>query len=163
LTGKVALVAVVVLLFNGLGLVRIPVNPIPDDAYRYVRQIEDEMKSGPAEKILVDAGTWIYLSKGIVMKDRSTTIGDRGLGEVGDFSGMIRRLEDKRYDKILVRNLHRPDFHYDHSLWRRPSGIRDALLQNYRETGRIPPVSGKPHQHQTFLFGEISILEPRVG
>jgi hypothetical protein len=149
------------LLSGGLGVVRIPVSPLPADAYRYVSEIEREFEGRPADSVLLDSGSWIYLKAGVVMKDRAASIGDRGVGGVGDFSQLIRRLEEKRYAKILVRHLDSPDFWYDHRAWEQPSEIRKALLTHYREVRRIGAVSGGEHQNTgTYLFGEISVLEP---
>jgi hypothetical protein len=150
-------VVVAVLLFSGLGLVRIPVQPFSDDAYRYVREIEAEFQETPIKDTLLDSGTWIYFDRGIVMKDRVTSIGDRGLGQTGDFSGIIRRIEQQRYSKILVRNFNSPDFWYDHFLWSESSGIRQALLDNYYETSIIQGVEGGDR----YLFSDISTLVPK--
>jgi hypothetical protein len=150
-------VVVAVLLFSSLGLVRIPVQPFSDDAYRYVREIEAEFQETPIKDTLLDSGTWIYFDRGIVMKDRVTSIGDRGLGQTGDFSGIIRRIEQQRYSKILVRNFNSPDFWYDHFLWSESSGIRQALLDNYYETSIIQGVEGG----ERYLFSDISILAPK--
>ena len=154
-------VAVIGLLLGGLGVVRVPVNAFSADAYRYVSEIEREVEGQPAEGILLDSGTWIYLKRGVLMKDRVTSIGDRGHGEVGDFSQMLSRLEQKRYAKILVRNLHAPDFWYDHYSWNRSSEIKQTLLKNYHEVGRISAVSREGYEPaRPYLFGEISVLAP---
>lgn len=153
--------AIGALLLGGLGTVRIPAPPFPLDALRYVTQIEQEFRGLPVNRVLLDVGTWVYLKDGVVMKDRAAPFGDRGLGGVGDFTGMIRRLHERRYAKILVRNYHSPDFWYDHYLWAEPSGIRLALASNYHEVGTIPAVSyGDPTTTSTYLFSEISILVP---
>src|SRR5690606_25384377 len=138
-----AAVAVLVLLFGGLGLVRIPVRPISPDVERYIAAIEAEFDGQPADAVLLDAGTWPYVRDGVVMKDRASSIGDRGLAQSGDFSGMLRRLEERHYRKILVRRLHERDFWYEHYLWPAESGIRRALLDNYQEVRRIAGVEGE--------------------
>ncbi|MDQ3697750.1 MAG: hypothetical protein M3373_06965 [Gemmatimonadota bacterium] len=156
-------VAVGALLLSGMGAVRIPSATYGADAYRYVADIERELTAQPVEDVLLDSGSWMYLRSGVVQKDRVTSFGDRGWGAVGDFSGMIRRLEEKRYRKILVRNLHSPDFWYDHYLWDQSSGVRAALLANYREVGRIEAVGGSdPTKSPQYLLGEISILTPNA-
>ena len=94
------------------------------------------------------------------MQDQVPSIGDRGSGEIGDFSGIIRRLEQKRYAKILVRNFNTSDFHYDYWMWRKSSGIKQALLENYHETGRIMAVSMVYGEAPHYFFREISILRP---
>jgi hypothetical protein len=149
-------VALVGLLFKGLGMVRVPVQPLTNDFHRYMKDIESEFEGQPADRILLDSGTWIYLRDGMLMKDRVTSIGDRGYGDCGDFSGIIQRLKQKRYSKILVRKLHAPDFWYDHWMWRKSSDIRRTLLENYREVARIKGVEGD----QRYLFSEINVLVP---
>jgi hypothetical protein len=150
-------VVVAILLFSGLGLVRIPTQLFSDDAYRYVREVEEQFQEAPAEDILLDSGTWVYFDQGIVMKDRVTSIRDRGWGQTGDFSGIVGRIEQQRYSKILIHNFNSPDFWYDHSAWSKSSGIKQALLDNYYEAGIIQEVEGG----ERYLFGDISILVPR--
>lgn len=153
-------VATVGLLLSGLGVVRIPMRPFSSDAHRYVKEIENQFKGQPAVNVLLDAGTWIYLKESVVMKDRAPSIGERGYSRTGDFSGIIQRLQQTRYAKILVRNLHAPDFWYDHFLWRTSSNIRKTLLENYDEIGKILAVQSGHHK-KPYLFGDISILVPK--
>src|SRR5579884_130782 len=93
-------VALIGLLFSGLKVVRVPVNTMPTDSYRYVSEIDREFQGQNPESILLDMGTWIYLDDGVVMKDRVSPFGDRGINGTGDFSGMIDRLDHKQYAKI---------------------------------------------------------------
>lgn len=161
LLAGVAVVSVC-LLFSGLGLVRIPAPPFSEtDAERYVRQIEAEFADQPRDRVLLDVGSWVYLRDGIVMKDRAPSIGERGISETGDFSGILDRIKGKTYTKILVRNFHSGDFWYDHELWARSSMIRQALTENYRETGRIARVAGMSAGELPYAFNEISVLVPR--
>jgi hypothetical protein len=154
--------AIVCLLLSGLGVVRVPIRPFGDDAFRYVRQIEQEFNGQASDRILLDMGTWIYARTGVVMKDRAPAIGERGFSQTGDFSGIIQRLNEKHYAKILVRNLHESDFWYDGGRWTKSSGIRKALLDNYRETGKIAPVMAGPSaDYVPYGFSEITILVPR--
>jgi hypothetical protein len=159
--------AVVVLLFNGMGLVRIPLRSIPDDAYRYVAEIERAFAGQPADRVLLDAGTWVYRPDRVIMRDRCPSIGERGFTETGDFSAFRARLAGKHYSKILVRGFHAPDFVYDYYLWPKSSGIRRELAENYRETGRIraaeTPAHLKNWAEDPYYFGEITILEPKDG
>jgi len=149
------------LLWNGLGLIRIPTPPFSTDAYRYVAQIEQEFTGLPARQVLLDAGTWVYLAEGVVMKDRAPAIGERGYSATGDFSGILQRLHQKHYAKILVRNFHSPDFWYDHYLWQHSSGIRAAMAANYHEVRRIAKVEGQDLPGPgRYLFSEISVLAP---
>lgn len=158
-----AAVAIGALLLGGLGTIRIPAPPLPRDATRYVTQIENEFQGVPPSAVLLDVGSWVYLRGGVVMRDRATSIGDRGYGGVGDFSGIIRRLGERRYAKILVRKYHSPNFWYDHYLWPTPSGVRETLAANYHEVGTIPAVRERdPTKRQRYLFSEISILVPNA-
>ncbi len=141
----------------GLGVVRIPVRFADADGLRYVSEIEREFADGSPDSILLDMGTWVYVPSGVVMKDRAPCIGERGFSETGDFSAMIGRLNDRLYTKILIRKLHEPDCWYDYSSWRKSSGIKKALLDNYREVRVLQPVSGDTR----YGFGAISVLVPR--
>ena len=157
-----AAAAILCLLFSGLGAVRVPVQPLSNDAGRYAREIEAEFAGEQRDRILLDFGTWIYLPDGVVMKDRAPTIGERGWSQTGNFSGILSRLEDKYYSKILVRNLHSPDFWYDSEVWTRSSGIRNSLLENYREIRIIKAVTGVKETQLPYGFNEISVLVPRA-
>ena len=155
-------VAMIFLLFSGLGFVRIPLKSLQSDAYRYISDIEREFEGHSTEDVLLDAGTWIYFKDGVIMKDRSPCIGERGYSETGDFSGFLKRIEQKKYSKILVRDLHSPFLQYDFGLWQKSSGIRQALLDNYKEIRQIKAVTMENYEHETYLFSEISILVPRM-
>jgi len=64
--------AIVLFVFAGAqGAIRPPVNPIPADLERYIADIEAEFEDLPAEQVLLDSGTWVYLEEGVVMKDRA--------------------------------------------------------------------------------------------
>ena len=151
--------ALVLLTFSGLGFVRIPVRALPRDIDRYVAAIEREFVGQDAARVLLDAGTWVYLPGRVVMKDRSAAVGDLGSSGLGDFSGLLSRIRGHYYQRILVRSLNRRDFGYDHSLWARSSGIHAALLERYREVRRIPAVEGM--ENGTPFLREISVLEPK--
>jgi hypothetical protein len=160
-TGSVAL------FFSGLGVVRIPVRQVPVDAYRYVGQIEHEFEGQPANRVLLDAGSWVYMKDRVIMGDRAAGIGERGYSRTADFSGILSRISSKHYSKILLRGFHDADFVYDYYLWSESSGIRRALLENYRETGKIPAAQGTPYApnwaQDPYYFGDITILEPKTG
>jgi hypothetical protein len=99
------------------------------------------------------------------MKDRAVSFGDRGYHGNGDFSGIIGRFQHKHYAKVLVRNLHEPDFWYDHWLWPQSSGIKQALLENYQEISTIDAVARLPWQGPRstapYTLNTISILIPK--
>jgi hypothetical protein len=160
-----AMTAAVALTFSGLGFVRIPLRPIPDDAYRYVRDIEAQFQGLPARQVLLDLGTWRYIKEKAIVGDRATSIGDRGYSGAGDYTGILTRIRSKHYSKIPVHGYRSFDFVYDYFLYPKPTGIRQALLDNYEETGKIRAVDGNPYlkdwAEDPFYFGEISILEPK--
>jgi hypothetical protein len=160
-----AATATVALAFSGMGLVRIPMRPLSDDAHRYVAEIEAQFSGQPARNVLLDVGTWVYARNGLIMGDRAPCICEEGYSAMGDRSVILAHLAAKRYSKILVRGLHSNDFWYENSLWPKPTGLRQAILRNYRETGRIravePPTNEKDRLEDPYLSGEITILEPR--
>jgi hypothetical protein len=157
-----AVVALFCLLLSGLGVVRVPIRRFGEKARQYVGAIEQEFKGEMSKDVLLDFGSWVYAPDGVVMKDRAASIGERGYSQTGDFSGIIQRLNEKRYSKILVRNLHSPDFWYDNDVWKNSSGIREAMMNNYREIGKIDAVPSEITKYQPYGFSEISILVPRT-
>jgi hypothetical protein len=106
-------------------------------------------------------GAWVYLNDRIIMQDRAATFGDRGFNGTGDFSATLERLGEKRYAKILVRNLHAENFWYDHETWARPSGVKQALLANYTEVRRIPGLEPGESPAVTYGLNDISVLVPK--
>lgn len=153
---------VLLLLLGGMQVIRIPLPPIPADAYRYLAEIEAQFVDTPPNAVLMDSGSWIYAEHDVIMQDRAPTIGERGYSGTGDFSGILARLNEKRYAKILVRNFDSPDFWYDHYLWDKPSGIRQAMLDNYRVAGKIRAVETNGYEPELgYLFQEITILAPK--
>lgn len=165
--------AVLLLVCKGLGIVRPPWPAFSPDAYRYVAEIEREFAGQPADSVLLDVGSWLYLKAGVVMKDRAANLGNRGLEGIADFSGVVRRIEQRRYAKILVRDPYAPDFWYDHHLWPQSSTIRQQLREHYCEAGRIlriAPARGggatdaadRAPIGRGYLARDISILVPRT-
>lgn len=158
-------VAIAALSFSGLGVVRIPVPPL-GDTNPYLKNIERQFEGLPADRVLLDAGSWIYLPSNVVMKDRAPSIGERGYSGTGDFTAILGRIQGRYYRKLLIRGLHSPDFWYDHAIWPKSSGIRAALQANYTETGSIPALPEGPLKnigHDPYLCGEISILVPKAA
>lgn len=151
--------ATLLLLMNGLGMVRLPLPMFGEDHERYLRAIEAEFVGVDPKRTLLDEGTWVYLPSRTIAMDRLIVIGDRGYAMSGDFSGMIRRLDEKYYSKMLFRNLDADRFGYDHEIWPESSGIRAAILRNYEEIGRIPGVMDS----EEYAMSEISIMVPRRG
>ncbi|HXG32778.1 MAG TPA: hypothetical protein VNJ11_05390 [Bryobacteraceae bacterium] len=154
--------ATLLLLFGGLGFIRIPLRAVPREAYQYVARIESHFQNHSPERVLLDVGSWVYLRSGIVMRDRAPCFGDRGYAQTGDFRRALERIERRWYSKILIRRLHSPDFWYDHYLWPNSSGIRRALMENYVEVERIPPgAPATPDASPPYLFDEVSVLVPK--
>jgi hypothetical protein len=148
-----------VLSLAGLRTVRIPQPGLAADANRYATAIESEFEGLPAERVLLDHGSWPYFRTGIAMRDRSSVVGELGVTETGDLSGILGRIRGLYYRRILLRDFDTPDFSYDHGIWRVSSGIRDSLRTYYRVVRRIPRVAGT--KNDPIGFREISVLEPR--
>jgi hypothetical protein len=68
------------LVFSGLGLIRIPLQPVSGDAYRYVRDIEKQFEGQAPGKVLLDVGSWVYLKDRVIMRDRAPSIGEEAPG-----------------------------------------------------------------------------------
>jgi hypothetical protein len=148
--------------------VKIPLQPISADTYRYVREIESQFAGQPADRVLLDTGTWIYRDDRIVMKDRATSISTLAAGDWDpDFSGFTSRLAAKRYIRILIRDFHQPNCWYDNAVWPRHRNLREVLMANYHEAGTIRAAEGprdvKDWAEDPHLFSEITILEPNGG
>lgn len=153
--------ALVCFLFAGMGYFRLPVKPVSADLDRYIEQIEREFREVPTDKVLLDAGNWVYLTDDAVVKDRAAPIVDQATSGLGDVSQTIRRIREKQYAKILVRRLHSENFLYE---WvpgnpDYQSGIRAVLLENYHEVRRIRSVQGTEWLWN-YLIGEMFVLEP---
>jgi hypothetical protein len=132
--------AAAMFLIGSWGVTFPPVKFPPPEAYRYVEAISREFEGLPPDRVLLELGSWKYLEAGVVMRDRSASIGDRGRTGIADMSGMLSRIESRYYQKILVRNYHEPGFWYDHFTWPKSSGVRAALQKHYREERVIPAV-----------------------
>lgn len=132
--------AAAILITGSWGVTFRPAKFPPQDAYRYVEAVSREFDGLPRDRVLLELGSWKYLEQGVVMKDRSASIGDRGMTGIADLSGMLDRIESRFYQKIVVRNYHEPGFWYDRSNWPKSSGVREALRTHYREVRTIPGV-----------------------
>lgn len=166
LQNAASLLVALLLCLAGMKVFTLQFREFSADAYRYKAAIEKEFEGMAPEKVLLDQGSWIYFKNNLVMKDRSPCIGERGPEAIGDFSAIISRIQNHTYDKILVRNLHAIDFWYDFGEWLKPSGIRQALLDNYEEVRVIPAIRLQPSNHfvvNTYTVAPISVLVPRKG
>ena len=158
-----AAAGMVVMLFGGLGLVREPVSPVPPDFLRYVAEIEAEFADLPVESVLLDTGTWPYLEAGVLMRDRAIPVSLHvgiNQAEIGreKLNDTIRRFREQRYARILAREIDTDQSRYDFQ--NRGSGVREAILDNYREVRRIRAVEGVDVWWPIHLLSEIVVLEP---
>jgi hypothetical protein len=137
----------------------------PADTYRYLADVEAEFAGLPPESVLLDLGNWVYLPSGVLMKDRAVSLGDQPVvGIYSNFEVMRKRVEQRAYAKILVRDLHAPNFLYDWHDWPRPSGIRAALLANYDQVRTIPAVAGNPNLLSGVRHtGPVSVFVPKAS
>jgi hypothetical protein len=156
-----AAAALVLALFGGMGLIRRPVPMLPPETGDYAAAIEREFSGYARDRVLLDAGTWVYLPEGIVMKDRAPTVGERGWSQTGDFSGIVNRIELQRYDKILLRSYDSGELWYDHETWQKSSGIRAALAENYHVVCTYPAVTRADGVPITYLFGPLTVLKAK--
>lgn len=152
-------------LFAQMYVVRRPEPPMPTDALRQVAAVEAEFTGVSARDVMVDTGVWMHAREGTFVADLAPSIGERGTSGTGDFSGILERIARHRYARIIVRHLHEPDFWYDSKSFERPSGIRAALLEHYREVRTIPATPPgdwfRPGDRVPYQFGEVSVMEPR--
>jgi hypothetical protein len=161
---EVVLSIVVVLLFGGtLNLTRLPINPIPQDFYRYVNDIESEFQGMDPHKVLMDTGSWIYLRDNVLMKDRSVPVSVHvGINQPQIsheyLQATIDRIDQRTYTKILARELDTANSWYDFQ--DRGSGVKGAILANYHVVRRIPKVKGIYTWWPNHLIAEILVLEP---
>lgn len=134
------------------------------DIDRYIAEIEREFDGLPAEKVLLDVGNWIYLRHSVLAKDRAIPLADQPPGGIyRNMDVVVDRIRSKTYSKILVRNLHSDSFLYDWSTWKRPSGVRQALAENYVEIRTIQrPEGSRQFFNQVAQTGTISVLVPRT-
>jgi hypothetical protein len=156
-------VSIVVLLFGALGFISDPRNPVPEDFYRYVADIEAEFNGYDADKILLDTGTWIYLENNLLMKDRSAPVSLHvGSNQPNINTAMLEetigRIETQQYEKILARQLDTGDTWYDFQ--DRGSGVKSAILSNYHEISRIRAVEGIEKWWPIHLISEIIVYVP---
>ena len=154
--------AIIVLIFGSQGMAREPKNPIPADFTRYIREIEAEVGKAPLDRVLMDAGSWMYLPANLVMKDRSAPVSlHAGTNQEINrkaLAATIRRIEERQYDKILAREIDTDQSWYDFQ--DRGSGVKAAMLANYHMVRRIPGVRGINRWWPTHLISEVVVLEP---
>jgi hypothetical protein len=152
------------LVIGALGLIREPRSLVPPDLDRYIADIEREFDGLPADKVLMDTGTWIYLRDNVMMKDRSPSVSMLSavnLPEIdrASLAETIQRIGSRQYAKILARQLDTGESWYDYH--DRGSGVKDAILANYQIVRRIPAVQGVDVWWPLHLISEVLVLVPR--
>ena len=99
----------------------------------------------------------------MLAKDRVVSLADQPLASIYDNIYITaNRIKNKVYSKILVRDLHSSFFLYDWYSWEKPSGVKKALLEQYKEIRTIPAVEGNnlPIMNR-MQAGPISVLVPK--
>lgn len=134
---------------------------VSPDAYRYVADIEKEFEGLPPDKVLLDVGNWVYLRHSVLQRDRAIPLGDQPPAHIYEnVNVMIQRLRNQTYAKILVHDFNSPFFLYDWAEWETPSGVRQALLENYTEVRVIPAPDGSTPRG-IMHAGPVSVLVPK--
>lgn len=133
------------------------------DVNRYITDIEREFDGIEIDKVLLGVGNWIYLHHDVLQKDRAVSLADQPAGGIYEnFDVTVERIRNRTYQKILVQDFNSPFFLYEWSDWPRPSGFRDALLENYVEVKTIEPPKGTPSlSSQIMNSGPISVFVQR--
>lgn len=147
----------------GVGVVRVPRSDVPRDLERYVAAIEEEFQDMDTSRVLLDNGSWIYLRRGILMKDRALPVSLHvGINQPRINRDALRetiaRIQARSYGRILARSIDTDRSPYDFG--NRGSGVKTAILANYRIVRRIPGVTADPWWPSS-LLNEIVVLEPR--
>ena len=158
------LAAIPVFYAGALGLVHAPRDPVPPDLARYLSAIEAEFVDQPADRVLLDHGSWPYLQSGVVMKDRADPVAlHAGANQPAINRPMlaqtIARIRARSYSRILARSVETFETSYD--FLHRGTGIREALLEEYQIVRRIPAVQGVRRWWPPVLLSEVAVLEPR--
>lgn len=132
------------------------------DVYRYIQNIEREFEGFQPEDVLLDIGNWIYLRHSVLAKDRAVSLADQPPGGIYEnIYVMVDRIKNRKYKKILVRNLHSPFFLYDWFSWEKSSGAREALLEHYTEVRTIHEVKASNGLVRIMMVGPVSVLIPK--
>lgn len=162
--GAAALAIGLLMSVAGIGLTREPKSGVPGDTDRYITAIEREFDGMNPRDVLLDRGNWVYFPDTILQRDRASSV-QLWVGKNQPtithemLTGTIQRFEQRRYRRILVRNL---DQGSAYDFQSRGSGVRDALLMNYQEVRRIPGVEVELWW-PSLLLADISVLEPRTA
>ena len=133
-------------------------------SYAQVSAIEREVEGLDPSKVLLDTGNWMYLSNGYLAKDRVVALADQPVaGIYRNFEPLLQRIYRREYDKILLHNFDTDLFLYDWPYWRRSSGVRQALADNYTEARVIPGMGAAADLPPSIMFrGAVSVLVPKA-
>lgn len=132
------------------------------DVNRYIGEIEKEFEGLRTEKVLLGIGSWIYLQKDVLQKDRAISLADQPPGGIYEnFDVTIGRIRSKTYDKILLQDYHSPYFFYEWGAWEKPTGFRKAVEENYIEIKTIKPLESSAGSSQISISDPVSVFVPR--
>ncbi|MFN8666684.1 MAG: hypothetical protein U0164_05725 [Gemmatimonadaceae bacterium] len=164
LVAPAAAAGVVLAVMGGLGVVRLPRNEVSPDLPRYIAAVNREFEGMDPATVLLDNGSWPYLAKGIVMKDRSSPVtlhatNNQSFINRPALAETIQRIKERRYRRILARLIDTDQSPYD--FHDRGSGVKSAILENYQIVRRIPGVEGVQVWWPLNLLAEVVVLEPR--
>jgi hypothetical protein len=113
------------------------------DLDRYISDIEAEFGNSDGHDVLLDVGSWIYLERGFLQKDRAVSLADQApAGIYQNFDITNERIKNRVYTKILLHDFDSPYFLYEWSDWQRKSGFKENLLANYVALKTIPAPRG---------------------
>jgi hypothetical protein len=104
----------------------------------------------------------MYLKSDYLPLDRPASMFE--LPTVGRYSllaPLLGRIRAQVYRKILVQHYHDPNFVYDWGNLVRPTGVRQALQDNYDEIRIIPALPHPPGGPAIQYDGPVSVLVPR--
>lgn len=150
---KSAGVTISIVLFMLAGGLLRPGSSVPPGMDRYLEAIEREFVGLPRDKVLVDTGSWVYLSQDVVMRDRESPLGTLWGTGASDYQATLDRFRGQHYARILAR---KDMFFY------RDDRLRTALLDGYHEVRTIPG-TGVPRAGwlYRFLLSDVAVLEPK--
>ena len=136
---------------------------LSSDVNRYIADIEREFEGLPTDKVLLGVGSWVYLRDDVLQKDRAVSLADQPYsGNYKNFDVTVERIRNKTYQKILVHDFDSPFFLYEWHDWAKPSGFKNALIENYVEIKRIEAPEGNPSPSLRILnSGPVSVFVPR--
>jgi hypothetical protein len=154
-------------MLGAAGHVRPPIDPVPEGVRLQIAAVEDEFRGVDPARVLMDDGSWIYLRENIVMRDRSTPVALRAGKNQPDIdhdllSATLERIRNRQYDKIIARHLGGDAWSTWYDYQDRGTGVKDAILGNYRVVRRIPAVSGIQNRFwMEGLTSEIWVFLPK--